>query len=120
LDHLFQTDVKATRIEFRELWRGEADCAVEARAFKSLRDKASTTAADAVFDAVVLPLYGAIERRLTRRLGNAGPRRSTSDNLDREDAQVSVCWAQGPRTRRRFGIGHTARCRRDKDGDDKR
>jgi hypothetical protein len=39
-----------------------------------LRDKASTTAADAVFDAVVLPLYGAIERRLTRRLGNAGPR----------------------------------------------
>jgi hypothetical protein len=74
LDHLFQTDLKATRIEFRELWRGEADCAVAARAFKSLRDKASTTAADAVFDTVVLPLYGAIERRLTRRLGNAGPR----------------------------------------------
>jgi hypothetical protein len=61
LDHLFQTDVKATRIEFRALWRGEADCAVAARAFKSLRDKASTTAADAVFDTVVLPLYGAVE-----------------------------------------------------------
>jgi hypothetical protein len=34
---------------------------------------ALATLADAVVDAVILPTYGAVERRLTRRLRNAGP-----------------------------------------------
>ncbi len=38
--------------------------------------KTSTTAADAVVDAVILLLYVAVERRLTRRLRNAGSRDS--------------------------------------------
>ena len=38
-----------------------------------VRGAASATAADTVVDAVVLLLYGAVERRRARRLWNAGP-----------------------------------------------
>src|SRR5271165_5971020 len=89
-----------------------------------VRGAASATAADTVVDAVVLLLYGAVERRRARRLWNAGP----LDGLAGRRQIIPI----EKMPRRRFaefrgyvpaavlGFGRNSRHQRGKDDDDKR